>query len=298
MTIDSFIEYITTEKRYSPNTLKAYKRDLELFTMYLNKEFELDKPENASQEMIRSWVVYMMDEGMSGKSVNRKISTLSSYYNYLVRMSVLDSNPARHIAYVKTSHRLPNYFNEEQLGAFLDNNSGVEDFNKVRNILVIELLYSTGMRRSELISLTISSIDFSENTIKVLGKRNKQRIIPLSQKMIDSISKYIDYKEKYFGTNNDFLIVTDKGEQAYPKLIYRIINKELSSLKGGVVSPHVLRHSFATHMLNNGADLNHIKEILGHANLTATQIYTHNTIEKLKKVYSEAHPRAKLNKGG
>ena len=298
MTIDKFIEYIATEKRYSPNTLKAYKKDLELFTIYLANEFELDNPEKANQEMIRSWVVSMMDESLSGRSVNRKLSTLSSYYNYLIKMSVVTENPARHVAYVKTSHRLPTYFNEEQLNTLLNSKEGIQDFINLRNWLVVELLYATGMRRSELISLKISSVDFSNSTIKVLGKRNKQRIIPLSQKNIDSILAYIDRREECFENHNDYLIVTDKGGKAYPKLIYRIVNKELSSLTGSVISPHVLRHSFATHMLNNGADLNTIKEILGHANLTATQIYTHNTIDKLKKVYSKAHPRAKLNKGG
>jgi len=298
MTIDSFIEYITIEKRYSLNTLKAYNRDLELFKTYLTKEFELDKPENANQEMIRSWVVYMMDEGLSGKSVNRKISTLSSYYNYLIKKSIVRENPARTVSYVKSSQRLPVYFDQEQLNSLLNKEIDVDDFPTMRNMFVIELLYSTGMRRSELLNLTINSIDFSNNSIKVLGKRNKQRIIPLSQKQIDSINKYIDHKEKRFGNLTDYLIVTDKGARAYPRLIYRIVNNELSSLTGQTKSPHVLRHSFATHMLNNGADLNHIKEILGHANLTATQIYTHNSIEKLKKVYSEAHPRAKLNKGG
>lgn len=298
MTIVSFIDYIANEKRYSSHTLKAYKKDLELFTTYLNDEFEFDNPVKANQEMIRSWIVYMIDQGLSGSSVNRKISTLNSYYNYLIRISVLSENPARHIVSVKTPQRLPVYFNEEQLNEFIDSNLEAHDFAKLRNMLVVELLYSTGMRRSELVTLTISSIDFSNSTIKVLGKRNKQRIIPLSQKQIKSISSYIAEKEKQFGNLNDYLIVTDKGEMAYPKLIYRIINNELSGLTGSIKSPHVLRHSFATHMLNNGADLNTIKEFLGHANLTATQIYTHNTIEQLKKVYSKAHPRAKLNKGG
>ena len=298
MTIDSFIEYITIEKRYSPNTLKAYNKDLKLFSTYLTKEFELDKPENANKEMIRSWVVYMMDKGLSGSSVNRKISTLSSYFNYLVKKSIITENPAHSISYVKSSHQLPVYFDQEQLNSLLDKSIDDDDFPTIRNMFVIELLYSTGMRRSELLNLTINSIDFSNNSIKVVGKRNKQRIIPLSKKTINSIIKYIDHKEKNFGNLNDYLIVTDKGYKAYPKLIYKIVNNELSSLTGQTKSPHVLRHSFATHMLNNGADLNHIKEILGHANLTATQIYTHNSIEKLKKVYREAHPRAKLNKGG
>tara|TARA_Y100000031_G_scaffold146581_1_gene180648 strand:- start:1010 stop:1906 length:897 start_codon:yes stop_codon:yes gene_type:complete len=298
MTIVNFIDYIANEKRYSSHTLKAYKTDLELFTTYLNDEFEIDDPVNANQEMIRSWIVQMIDKGLSGKSVNRKISTLNSYYNYLIKMSHLNDNPARHIVSVKTPERLPVYFNEEQLNELLDTNSRAKGFAKLRNMLVVELLYSTGMRRSELVTLTVSSIDFSNNTIKVLGKRNKQRIIPLSQKQVNSIISYIAEKEKQFGNRNDYLIVTNKGEKAYPKLIYRIINSELSILTGSVKSPHILRHSFATHMLNNGADLNTIKEFLGHANLTATQIYTHNTIEQLKKVYSKAHPRAKLNKGG
>ncbi|MBC8321368.1 MAG: tyrosine-type recombinase/integrase [Bacteroidetes bacterium] len=298
MTIDSFIDYIAIEKRYSSHTVKAYKTDLALFTTFLNHEFEIDNPVDASQEMIRSWVVYMIDSGLSGKSVNRKMSTLKSYYNYLIKISVLSENPARHIVSVNTPQRLPVYFNEEQLNTFLDSNVEEQEFTKLRNMLVVELLYSTGMRRSELVSLTVKSIDFSINTIKVHGKRNKQRIIPLSQKLIESIINYINNKEKQFGNLNDYLIVTNKGAKAYPKLIYCIINKELSSLTGSVKSPHLLRHSFATHMLNNGADLNTIKEILGHSNLTATQIYTHNTIEQLKKVYSKAHPRAKLNKGG
>jgi integrase/recombinase XerC len=298
MTVANFIEYIANEKRYSSHTLKAYKKDLELFSAFLLNEFETDDPIKASQEMIRSWVVQMIDDGVLGNSVNRKMSTLNSYYNYLIRISVLNENPARHVSSVKTPQRLPVYFDKEQLNDLIDSYSEVHDFTKLRNMLVIELLYSTGMRRSELISLTERSIDFSNSTIKVLGKRNKERIIPLSGKQIDSINRYIAEKEKRFGKLNDYLIVTDKGEKVYPKLIYRIVNNELSVLTGAVKSPHILRHSFATHMLNNGADLNTIKELLGHANLTATQIYTHNTIEQLKKVYSKAHPRAKLNKGG
>ena len=298
MTIAAFISYIAKEKRYSKHTITAYKKDLQLFSTFLIDEFEIETIESANQEMIRSWVVSMIDEGLSGKSVNRKISTLKSYYNYLIRTSTITENPARHIVSVSTPQTLPVYFKEDQLNTYLDSEVDVGDFARLRNFLVIELLYLTGIRRSELINLTISSIDFSNSSIKVLGKRNKQRIIPLSKKQIDSIIIYIEKKEKRFGNDNDHLIVTNKGMKAYPKLIYCIINKELSSLTGAVKSPHILRHSFATHMLNNGAELNTIKEILGHANLTATQIYTHNTIEKLKKVYSEAHPRAKLNKGG
>jgi len=298
MTQDNFINYIANEKRYSPNTLVAYEKDLGLFTKYLSAEFEINNPEKATQDMIRSWVVSMIDSGLTGTSVNRKISTLNSYYNYLIKMLVLSKNPAKHITSVKTPSPLPVYFDKEQLNTYLDTNIDKVDFPKLRNQIVIELLYSTGMRRSELLMLRISDVNFSDNTIKVLGKRNKQRVIPLSKESIEGIVIYIDVMKKKFRELSDYLIVTDKGGRAYAKLIYRIVNTELSGLSGAIKSPHVLRHSFATHMLNNGADLNVIKELLGHANLTATQIYTHNSIEQLKKVYTLAHPRAKLNIGG
>lgn len=295
---DLFISYISKEKRYSLHTITAYTKDLELFTLYIHKVFEIDNIDDVNMEMIRSWVVSMIDDGLTGTSVNRKISTLKSYYNYLIRTTSLNDNPARHIVSIKTPSKLPVYFKEEQLNTLIDNGKITDDFSSLRDMMVIELLYSTGIRRSELINLTIDSIDFSGRSIKVLGKQNKERIIPLSDKLEDSIRKYIEIKEKQFGYEGTHLIVTDKGAKAYPKLIYRIINNGLSGLTGSIKSPHILRHTFATHMLNNGADLNSIKEILGHANLTATQIYTHNTIDKLKKVFIEAHPRAKFNKGG
>jgi len=298
MTIDSFIKYIANEKRYSPNTLVAYKKDLDLFEEYLNKEFEIDNPIHANQEMIRSWMVSMIDSGILATSVNRKISTLNSYYNYLLKLKVLSSNPAKQIISVKTPKPLPVYLDEEKLNIYLNSDVDDNNFGELRNRLVIDLLYSTGMRRSELISIKIEDIDISNSSIKVLGKRNKHRIIPLSNKHVVSIVNYIGIMKKQFGHSCDYLVVTDKGTKAYPKLIYRIVNNGLAGITSSVVSPHVLRHSFATHMLNNGADLNIIKEILGHANLTATQIYTHNSIEQLKKVYKEAHPRAKLNIGG
>jgi len=298
MTINNFINYIANEKRYSPNTLLAYEKDLFLFNKYLNEEFEIDNPKYANQEMIRSWMVSMIDIGISSNSVNRKVSTLNSYYNYLLKMQVLSNNPAKNIVSVKTSKPLPVYFDKDQLNTYLDSVVDAGSFSEIRNRLVIDLLYSTGMRRSELIALKIIDIDMANNSIKVLGKRNKQRIIPLSYININSIINYLGIMEEQFGQRCDYLIVTDKGAKSYPKLIYRIVNRGLAGIAGSVKSPHVLRHSFATHMLNNGADLNIIKEILGHSNLTATQIYTHSSIEQLKKVYTQAHPRAKLNIGG
>ncbi len=298
MLIDNFINYIANEKRYSSNTLVAYKKDLLLFSEFLVSEFEISNPEDATQEMIRSWMVTMINNGMLGTSINRKISSLSSYYTYLVMMQVVSKNPTKQIASVKTPSHLPLYFDKDQLVDYLNTGTDTNTFVKLRNKLVIEILYTTGIRSSELLTLKISDIDIGNNSIKVLGKRNKQRIIPLSNKQVSSITNYIQEMKKQFGYINNYLIVTNKGVRAYPKLIYRIVNKELSSLSGEVKSPHVLRHSFATHMLNNGADLNIIKEILGHTNLTATQIYTHNSIKQLIKVYMKAHPRAKLNTGG
>jgi len=298
MTISNFLNYIANQKRYSPNTLKAYKTDLNLFQEYLNNEFEINKPELANQEMIRSWMVWMIDSGVLASSVNRKISTLSSYYNYLIRMKIVAANPAKHITSIKVPSRLPAYFNEEQLNLYLNSEVDPNDFVKLRDRLVIELLYSTGMRRSELIAIEINDVDVSNSSIKVHGKRNKERIIPLSHKHIDSIISYVNIVRAKFEHHIKYLIVTDKGMKAYPKLIYRIVSNNLAGVSSSIKSPHVLRHSFATHMLNNGADLNIIKEILGHSNLTATQIYTHNSIEQLKKVYTQAHPRAKLNIGG
>ena len=298
MSVDLFISYISKEKRFSKHTVQAYSTDLHLFSTYVVKEFEIDNLGEVNQEIIRSWVVDMIDKGINPNTVNRKISTLKSYFNFLLKSGELKENPARHITSVKSPSRLPLFYKEDQLSEYLDNYNPELEFISLRNYTIVYLLYNTGIRRSELINLKDDSIDFSSSVIKVLGKRNKERLVPLSDKLKEIISIYIGSKRKEFGEGAPYLIVTDKGEKAYPNLIYRIINKELEALTGAVKSPHVLRHSFATHMLNNGADLNSIKELLGHANLNATQIYTHNTIEKLKKVYTDAHPRAKLNKGG
>ncbi len=294
MSIDLFISYISKEKRFSKHTINAYQTDLNLFSDYINKEFELHSLEIVIPEVIRTWVVSMIDDGMNPNTVNRKISTLKSYYNFLLKGGIIKDNPARQITSVKSASKLPSYFKEDQLLEYLDGYNSELSFERLRNFTVIYLLYNTGIRRSELIGLKDENVDFATGTIKVLGKRNKERLLPLSDKLKEIITIYTSAKKKQFGENTEYLIVTDKGKKAYPNLIYRIVNTELSVLAGAVKSPHVLRHTFATHMLSNGAELNSIKELLGHANLNATQIYTHNTIEKLKKVYSDAHPRAKI----
>lgn len=298
MAITDFIQYISSEKRYSQHTLRAYNHDLKSFTGFLLSAYEVDNPELAKQEMIRTWIMQMMDEGYSARSVNRKISTLKSYYKYLIKESIIEKNPAATIHLLKTAKRLPSYFDTDHINSYLDNIPDKNDFAGTRNSLIIDLLYSAGLRKAELINLKDISVDFSANNLKVSGKRNKERIIPLSKEMTNRIGNYIELKKKTFHNASPSLFLTNKGEQIYPRFVYRIVEKELKSLTASKKSPHVLRHTFATHMLNNGADLNAIKELLGHASLSATQVYTHNTIEQLKSIYTKAHPRAKFKKGG
>jgi len=297
MSIQDFLQYISFEKRYSKHTLKAYEHDLSEFSQFLVDEFEINNPKAATAPVIRSWIVRLKEEGVQTRTVNRKISTLKSYYKYLLKEGQIAANPMHKIPLLKMGERLPVYIEKKQLSEYLDHEIDNNDFRQVRNRLIVDLLYLTGIRQGELISLKHNSVDFSNKMLKVLGKRNKERIIPLSNKMIDDIRDYIMLKEKTFDRTivDDWLIVTNKGIKAYPKLIYRIVYRELSDFTSAKKSPHVLRHSFATHMLNNGADLNSIKELLGHSNLSATQIYTHNSIEQLKKIYNKAHPRASTN---
>mgnify|MGYP003974395339 FL=1 len=296
MLANQFISYLSKEKRYSSHTVEAYQNDMTLFSEFIRREFELSDLSKVNQDVIRSWMVTMIDDGVLPTTVNRKISTLKSFYNYLIKVNIAAENPARLIRSVKKPHKLPLYYKENQIDEYLDKFSEDLEFSELRDILVIQLLYSTGIRRGELIGLKDSDIDLKARTLKVLGKRNKERLIPISSVLVSILNNYLSSKDKIFTSNSlsEYLIITDKGKKSSHKLIYRIVNKELAGLTGAVKSPHVLRHTFATHMLNNGADLNSIKELLGHANLNATQIYTHNTIEKLKKVYSDAHPRAKI----
>jgi integrase/recombinase XerC len=234
-----------------------------------------------------------MDEKFTPKSINRKISTLKAFYKYLLRENLVTKNPVENVHTLKQGQHLPTYVEKEKINTWLDKETKPEDFPFVRDRLVILVLYSTGIRLSELLGLTRASFNFSENTLKVKGKRNKERLIPFSIELRAEILNYLELKQKTFSNPDEAFIVTNKGAAAYPKFIYRMVNRALTGLSSSVKSPHVLRHTFATHMLNNGAGLNSIKELLGHASLSATQIYTHTTIEQLKSIYTEAHPRAK-----
>ncbi len=293
MITGQFIQHLQYEKRYSPHTVKAYQNDLRSFQQYLSENFDITDLKEVRSEMIRSWIVTLMDEKLTPKSINRKISTLKAFYKYLLRENLVTKNPVENIHTLKQGQHLPTYVEKEKINTWLDDETRPEEFSYVRDRLVILVLYSTGIRLSELLGLTHASFNFSENTLKVKGKRNKERIIPFSIELRAEILNYLELKQKTFSHPEEAFIVTNKGAAAYPKFIYRLVNQALTGLSSSVKSPHVLRHTFATHMLNNGAGLNSIKELLGHASLSATQIYTHTTIEQLKSIYSQAHPRAK-----
>ncbi len=292
--IDSFLNYLAFNKGYSANTVKSYQTDLLQFNDFLTAFYPgLDFPE-VSTTHIRSWIVTILDKGVGTRSVRRKITTLKSFYNYLNLHTNVSSNPLEKINVPKFTSSLPPYINNEDINTLFEKIDFSNDFKGVRDKLILEMLYSTGIRLAELISIKHSDIDLVYKTIKVTGKGNKQRIIPLIPSLVKTLNDYLDIKSKLFPLNNaDNMLVTDKGKVLYPKFIYRKVFHYLSLVTTyDKKSPHVLRHTFATHMLNNGAELNSIKEFLGHANLSATQVYTHNTVEKLKKVYKQAHPKA------
>jgi integrase/recombinase XerC len=245
--------------------------------------------------MIRSWIVSLMEEGISPRSINRKITTLKSFYKFLLKEGSVKENPMSRVVAPKTSHRLPSFVEQDSMDTLFNKVDFGEGYPAARDRMIIELFYATGMRLSELINLREDDVDYVKNVIKVTGKRNKQRLIPLSMNLANVLNDYIGMKRKAFSSSNPatWLFLTNKGEKLYSRMVSRIVHQYLDQVTTiSKRSPHVIRHTFATHMLNNGADLNAIKEILGHANLAATQVYTHNTIEKLKSIYKQAHPRA------
>jgi len=290
MPIESFLQYLEKEKRYSTHTLISYQTDLMQVQKFLDREFELTI-QVANSQALRSWLVSLMEKGISPKTVNRKISSLKSFYNYLLKQGEITSLPTLKLVSPKVQKPLPAFFKTSEMDELLNLFSFDDDFEGKRDALIIEVLYSCGIRLSELIGLKDTSIDFYGNSIKVLGKRNKERMVPIHTKLMNQLKPYL--KEKKEAHSSPYLFLTDKGEKLYPKFVYRKVNDYLSQVTtSSKKSPHVLRHTFATHMLNNGADLNTIKEILGHSSLSATEVYTHNSIEKLKNIYKQAHPRA------
>jgi integrase/recombinase XerC len=295
MTKARFLDYIAYEKRYSLHTITAYRSDLDQFSDFLSLQYQISDLNTADHQVIRSWIVSLMEEGNTPRTVNRKITTLKSFYRFQVKEGLLTENPMSRVIAPKTSQRLPVFVEQDNMTMLFEEVNFGEGYSAIRDRLIMEMFYATGMRLSELINLKQSDLDPYKKMVKVTGKRNKQRIIPFTQNLVILLDIYIGMKkEKFAGEGQDsYLFLTDKGEKLYSKMVYRLVHHYLDQVTTiSKRSPHVIRHTFATHMLNNGADLNAIKEILGHANLAATQVYTHNTIEKLKSIYKQAHPRA------
>lgn len=287
-----FLDYLALEKRYSLHTIKAYKADLSLLSDYLDEVYSTTI-NRANHSMIRSWLVHEINRGNSPRTVNRKITTLKSFYKFAVKEEAIKINPTLRLSSTKTSKSIPSFVTVDEMNKLLDKTIFTDDYTGKRDRLIVEIFYSTGIRLSELINIKFKDIDFSKKQLKVLGKRNKERIIPLTKELVNSLNNFIEIRNSMSVKNDSYLLLTDKGKKLNPTLVYKTMNKlisDVTSLKK--TSPHVLRHTFATHMLNNGADLNVIKELLGHASLSATEVYTHNSIDKLKKVFNNAHPRA------
>ncbi|MBA4321905.1 MAG: integrase [Odoribacter sp.] len=291
---ESFLQYLLIEKGYSQHTVRSYRNDLDQFFIFIEKTGSSVLHSEISSHNVRAWIVSMMDNKISATSVHRKISCLRIFFRHLRKEGIIQHDPMDKVVLPKRKKKLPVFVGEEALDNLLDVYEFGNDFPGIRNRTIIEMLYLTGMRRAELIGLKNNDVDLEAATIKVTGKRNKQRIIPIVKSFIIRIGEYIQLRDNLFSDGCDgWFFLTNSGNKLYDKFVYNTVKCYLTMVTTiEKRSPHVLRHTFATHMLNHGADLNSIKELLGHANLSATQIYTHNTFEKLKKVYKQAHPRA------
>ncbi|MEA2105467.1 MAG: tyrosine-type recombinase/integrase [Bacteroidota bacterium] len=289
-----FLKYLHTEKRFSKHTIRSYENDIRHFSLFITNSGYNTEIQNANEKIIRSWIVSMMEKDFSSLTINRKISTLKTFYKFLIREGYTAINPMDKVTSPKPSKKIPAFVDEQHISNLLDDFSFGDDFPGIRNKTIIEMFYNTGMRLSELIELKTVDVNLMAGTLKVLGKRNKERIIPIHHSFVNTLKQYLKAKDaQYPSLQHNYFFVTDKGNKLYEKFVYRIVNKYLKFVSTiEKKSPHILRHTFATHLLNRGADLNAIKELLGHANLSATQVYTHNTFEKLKSIYKQAHPRA------
>ncbi|MDB5227444.1 MAG: Tyrosine recombinase XerC [Bacteroidota bacterium] len=295
--VEAFLNYLKHEKRYSPKTVESYKTDLLQFFYFIQKEFEIENPLLAKNNNVRAWVVQLVTEKNKPTSVKRKVSALKSFYKYNCKTGQLKTNPADKINSPKIPERLPKYVEQNKINDLFKSPEKYfsDSFSGMQEKLIIDVLYSTGMRRQELITLAWSDINFSSNQLRVTGKGNKQRIIPVGKDLVNSLQIFRKLQSEQLKNipSSSFVFLTEDGKQLYPNFVYRIVKKYIGLCSTAEKkSPHVLRHSFATHMSNNGAKLNDIKELLGHASLASTQVYTHNTIEQLKEIYKIAHPKA------
>ena len=293
MPFTSFLDYLNLEKNYSKHTLIAYHKDLLEFREFALSEFDFSEINNVSYAIIRSWIVKLVGDGVSNRTINRKISSLRTYYKFLLKIGDIKVSPLLKHKVLKTTKKLQVPFSEKEIEDVLEMLKAENSFLGLRNKLIVELFYSTGMRRGELVNLKLNNISYSQKTIKVLGKRNKERIIPLLPSALSTINSYLDFRKDLNSIKDvDYLLLTEKGTKIYETLVYRVINNYFSKASEKVKkSPHILRHSFATHLLNEGADIKSVKELLGHSSLASTQIYANNSISKLKQVYKNTHPR-------
>ena len=293
LNLELFLSYLKYEKRYSKHTVTAYENDLDQFVLFGKTLVEDFCVEKADHHLIRQWIISLMDNGTSARSVNRKISTLKTFYKCLMREGVIEKNPTEKVTIPRMGKKLPVFTQETEMNHLLDDGFFTDDFEGRRDKAVVSLFYGTGIRLSELVGIRFSDLNLAEKMVRVTGKRDKERLVPFPFEISTVLNHYISLRNELFPDAGNFLFLTGNGEQVYNKLIYRIVKKQLSLVTTiDKRSPHILRHSYATHLLNRGADLNAIKELLGHANLAATQVYTHTTFEQLKKVYKQAHPRA------
>ncbi len=293
--LQSFKDYLQLEKKYSPHTVNAYLNDIEFFESFNKNQFDQESIEHANYSQIRTWIVTLVDANMSNVTVNRKVASLKAFYKFLLKIKQIEVSPLLKHKALKTPKTLQIPFSEKEVAEVLNQIQNPEGFEAIRDKLIIDLFYTTGIRRTELIHLSIGNVNLSSNTIKVLGKRNKERILPVLPVIAEQLNLYFSERtqlEKV--TDADYFFLTKKGLKLNDSFVYRLINAYFSAVSEKVKkSPHILRHTFATHLLNNGADLNSVKELLGHSSLASTQIYTHSSLAELKKVYEEAHPRNK-----
>lgn len=293
--IDSFINYLEFEKKASRHTVSAYRKDLEQFAEFVQTSFDLQEIEAAQHPEIRAWIIDLVDQELSSLTVNRKLATLRSFYKFLLRSSLIDRDPTYKLKSLKNPKKLPEFIQEVSIASVLESSNFTDDFEGQRDRMVLEFLYLTGVRLSELIGLKWAGIDSEGAQVKVLGKRKKERIIPITPGLKQNIVLYKKVFEERFSIDSQspYFILSNQGKKSYPMMIYRIVRRYLDAFaQTSKRSPHILRHTFATHLLNKGADLNAVKDLLGHASLAATQVYTHNSLEKLKAVFDQAHPKA------
>lgn len=291
--LGSFSKYLRFERNYSDHTIKSYENDLQQFSQYLITHLSLDNVLIATHLHVRSWLVHLMKSQYTAKSINRKLSCLKSFYKFQQKLGTISSNPASGISGPKLAKRLPQVLRVKEIESMMGMIGEGDTFQDQRDFLLVNILYQTGLRREELINLKESDVNMSRRQLKVLGKGNKERLVPISQSLIDMIVRFMELKAEHFNKKTEYLLVTNKGNMLYPKFVYNTVHAWISKVSTiNKKSPHILRHSFATHLADNGAELNAIKELLGHSSLAATQIYMHNSIQRLKDVYGKAHPRA------